>query len=376
MRNNLTGLFLSGLLHAGLIGWAANASYEPIKEPPKIQTRVLNISLFEAEKIIPPAPAPIKVIKKEPAKPRVEPPASPKIVKKELPRPAIKIEPTPPPVKLKPDPIPEPSKPVVVAAIKPAPVMREVIKPKPVAVKKHTPKKKAKSKKKFIPKKVKKHRVNKYKKPQRKVTKKRSVTKPVIAKAKRKPQRRVIKKPVVAKRTVAHKKPAVRKYVKKGGVSHPRRTARAQQNHPRKQIQNYARKTNRKSPVAIRHAPARPATPYHKPVIRPSAANTTLIANLNKQYKARLRQLIVTAKRYPKRARRRNQQGKVRLAFTVSHSGTISQVRIIKSSGVSTLDTASIKAIQQISQKLPFLRGMPKKSLNLTMTLSYSIRNL
>jgi len=130
----------------------------------------------------------------------------------------------------------------------------------------------------------------------------------------------------------------------------------------------------RQQPRQNTYSPHRNA-PVHYVKPKPkSVAETAATRQLSKQYKARLQQLIVANKHYPKRARRHRQQGRVTVAFRVIHSGIISNIKIIKSSNYATLDNAALQAIKRSSAKLPFFAGMPKKSLNLRITINYIIK--
>ncbi len=132
-------------------------------------------------------------------------------------------------------------------------------------------------------------------------------------------------------------------------------------------------RANRKQTVLKRSTSNR-LPQYHKKS-NPRKTASKNVQRLNQQYKARLHQIIVSKKSYPRRARRHGQQGKVTLSFSVSHSGTITDIRVLNSSGIPVLDKASIKAIQQSSKILRFFPGMPKKSMKLSITLNYILNS-
>jgi len=322
MRNNLTGFVISALIHTGLFSWAVLLDKKPEKILPPANQVSLMVSMFHAETptLEPPQkvlPEPVvKVVKK------VKPPAPPKVIPPTPVEPEI-VEPTPAPVIVKKlEPIPEP-------VIEPKPIVKQVkLIPEKKKVRKIVKKKKS--------------RIKKTKKIVRKIVKKTPVTKVPRKVVKKTHPRPVLAKPV---RTVA-----VRKPVKRAVNTH-----------------------NKRPP--IHQKTVRRATPQHRKSV-PHRAPTTVIpstqtTNLSNKYKARLRQLIISNKRYPKRAKRRGQQGNVTVSFHVTHSGIINNVKIIKSSNNRTLDNAAVLAIKKSSGKLPFLRGMQKKSLNLSVTLSY-----
>jgi len=349
MKNNLTGIIISALLHAGVLAWVANASNEPIKPIVLDNTAALTVSMFQSEiKTPPPALAPVKIVKKK----NIEKPAPIKIatlipIPKEKTEPKIKIKPIPTPI------VKKKQKPKLIVKTKTTPEPKKVVKHQKVK----------KLKKKIV---KRKPRVKKVKKPIRIV--KKAVRKPAPI-AKRKPQNKprivvVKQQPTAAQR----RQVAARAMLAK-------RRAIAQQN--RQRLQARVKPAPRYSkPASKQHA--KRATPQRAKVkpstqARRPSANTAQNAALSRQYKARLQQLIATNKRYPKRAKRRGHQGRVTISFKVRHSGIISDIKIIKGARNNDLNIASIKAIKKSSGKLAYLKGMNKKSLILTVTLSYKI---
>ena len=114
----------------------------------------------------------------------------------------------------------------------------------------------------------------------------------------------------------------------------------------------------------------------HSTARKESIRSSIGITNLNRQYKSHLQKIIsgYSQKNYPKRAKRRGQQGKITVAFTVIYSGMIQNIRIIKSSNSRTLDMAAVQAIKRSSGKLPYYKGMSKNTLKLDITLTYVLR--
>ena len=102
--------------------------------------------------------------------------------------------------------------------------------------------------------------------------------------------------------------------------------------------------------------------------------NNVNMAAVENAYKARLRQLIIANKRYPKRAKRRRQQGTVNISFLILANGTVTNIRAVKSSGHVILDDSAIKAIKQISGKLPFPKEINKKQWLITIPVTYQLR--
>jgi len=138
-----------------------------------------------------------------------------------------------------------------------------------------------------------------------------------------------------------------------------------------------SRKTTRQQPryntYQHTYQPPKKAPP-HRVKAYPKNVVTAATAQLSKRYKARLQRLIVANRHYPKRAKRRHQQGKVTVSFRVSHSGIISDIRIIKSSNYASLDNATLQAIKRTSAKLRFFPSMSKKALHLSITINYILK--
>ena len=365
MNNNLIGITLSALVHVGVLSWASGISNAPVKKLLPLDNIALTVSLFEAEKAItPPASAPSPVEKEimeetEPLSPitKLSPPI--KIASlSPIPKIVPKIEP-----ELK-------SEPIVAPVIERKPTAKERI-TTPVPVNSKTIPKVPASKK--------------TKKPKRSIKKKlltkKTAPKKVIKKT---AKRRVIKKSAVIKKRVIQKRKIVAKAqprlqaivtpTKRRTIVTKARTTRSN-DYPKDKVTNRVKtgevakknKLNKpkKSDVQPReHASSAPAT----------SKQSFLNANLSKRYKARLQQLIATKKRYPKRAKRRGHQGKVTVSFRVIHSGIISEIKIVKASKHKDLNTATLNAIKQVSGKLPYTKGMSKKALTLSVTLSYILR--
>jgi protein TonB len=78
---------------------------------------------------------------------------------------------------------------------------------------------------------------------------------------------------------------------------------------------------------------------------------------------------IEAVKQYPKRAQRRNEQGVVKIVFTIGNDGEIVSVNILKSSGSRLLDGAAIDAVKNAS---PFPRP-PKGSMIIQLPIKFEL---
>jgi len=351
MKNHLAGFILSALLHAGIFSGVIILSKEQRKVAPSINNVALMVSMFQAE-TKPPVKNSIKPSQKLTEK-KIETPVPLKVASLTLPIPEIKPKPTlEPTIKIKSKLIPAPT-----VEIKPdkAPSPKLVrIKPTPKSIK---PKKLEK------PKKIKKSTKKKtrIKKPvRRKIVKKKTVvkkrqTKKVFVKVKRHHQRAIS--------TPVKRRAVLQKRIKK------QRSYSKQQQVNLRKVSSRAKPLPRSRPQVVRRAVSQ-----HQKIAPHHSAPTTQPVNLRNHYKARLRQLIISKKRYPKRAKKRAQQGQVKVSFNVLPNGTINNIRISKSSNSRTLDNAAIQAIKKSSGKLPFPQGMQKRMFNLSVVLSYVLR--
>ena len=67
-------------------------------------------------------------------------------------------------------------------------------------------------------------------------------------------------------------------------------------------------------------------------------------------------------------------QGVARIAFTLSKNGVVSNLRIVQSSGIKSLDEASIKAIKKVGRFPVFPAGINKPSIRYIIPISYRLR--
>ncbi len=331
MRNSLAGFFISSLLHLGVAGLVINLDKSEASRIPEPDQIPLTLEMFQ--------PEPVKPI------PVIEPEKISEIVKVE---PVIKPVETPV----------DPEKPVTEAPIEsvPEPINKADLKPvvKPIHVTEKEPElvvitKKPKKKKIIKPKPVEKIKkvVNKEKpKPKAVSTATIKKVKPKVVqkqKKKKKKKKKVLSKPVVQ----------VEKVVRKA---------------PTRQAKIIKRATKSTQHRAVK-VPAKPQAQITQRVV-----NQANIVRVELAYKARLRQLIIANKRYPKRAKRRRQQGTANISFLILANGTVTNIKTLKSSGYATLDESAIKAIQKISGKLPFPKELNKKQWLITIPITYRLR--
>ncbi len=76
---------------------------------------------------------------------------------------------------------------------------------------------------------------------------------------------------------------------------------------------------------------------------------------------------------YPKSAQRKNRQGSVLLAFSISPLGKIENIKIKKSSGFSVLDKAAIKALKKINARDDLAKALNGDSMEHTLPVVYKL---
>lgn len=88
-------------------------------------------------------------------------------------------------------------------------------------------------------------------------------------------------------------------------------------------------------------------------------------------YVAEVRGKVYGSKYYPEQARRLEHEGRVKVRFTVTASGSISSVSVSSSSGYSDLDNAALGAVRRASPFPAIPSGLEKNSLTMSITLKF-----
>jgi len=131
------------------------------------------------------------------------------------------------------------------------------------------------------------------------------------------------------------------------------------------------------------HADPRPIAQPSEPVpakaaaVEPAAVKVpapppaiTVQANYEEENLGKIRALLSERLKYPKNALRLKQQGDVMIAFTLSPSGDISGLTIIKSSEFELLDEAARELILTTASVFP----KPSKNVRISIPIDYKIR--
>jgi len=128
-----------------------------------------------------------------------------------------------------------------------------------------------------------------------------------------------------------------------------------------------------KSTKTAEPARKQPARKVPQPSRAASAASRQQIAQEEASYRSMVRSLIEKKKFYPARARRNRSTGEVSVSFTLRRDGTLLNLRISHSSGVSALDRAARKAVQKVGRFPPFPDASRRTSWEFTVPLHYRL---
>jgi len=92
-----------------------------------------------------------------------------------------------------------------------------------------------------------------------------------------------------------------------------------------------------------------------------------------KAYFNAMRLMIEKNKHYPQMARRRNQEGSVRVRFLIDKSGNVNSLEIIKKSHYASLDQAALEAVRRAA---PFSKppaSISRNALKLELTINFKL---
>lgn len=87
-------------------------------------------------------------------------------------------------------------------------------------------------------------------------------------------------------------------------------------------------------------------------------------------YLGRVNARLQRAKRYPRRAR--GAEGTVMVRFTIARSGSVSGIRVVRSSGSAELDAAAVSNVKRASPLPRFPDDMPQSSQTVTVPFRYN----
>lgn len=145
-------------------------------------------------------------------------------------------------------------------------------------------------------------------------------------------------------------------------------------------IRNLEKNNNvQKEPVKKANAPVRKEKPKQVKGGLPKAMPKRKVAmtnqpQLEQSFKQRLQKLIAKNKKYPARAKRNGEEGRVQVSFVIYANGQIKNIQVAKSSGTTSLDQAATKLLRKVSGQLTFPNNMQKKQWQLSLPIEYRLR--
>jgi protein TonB len=100
-------------------------------------------------------------------------------------------------------------------------------------------------------------------------------------------------------------------------------------------------------------------------------------AAAQRHYLDLIRAQILAQRKYPYMARQRRQEGEVRLRFTLSSAGALSQgVQVVKPSGFNLLDEQARQCVLAAAPFPPFPLNLQRERLSVELPIIYKISEL
>lgn len=128
--------------------------------------------------------------------------------------------------------------------------------------------------------------------------------------------------------------------------------------------------------AAVPQSPVvQPQAPAHQAAAAAGDAVTvaTQAHAIDREYTARVRELIDRQKEYPLMARRSGAQGTVYIKFVLARDGSLKQAEVSRSSGRRILDTAALNAVSAVRRFPAVPAAMAGAELNFELPLTYKI---
>nr|VFJ48175.1 MAG: protein TonB [Candidatus Kentron sp. FW]VFJ53656.1 MAG: protein TonB [Candidatus Kentron sp. FW] len=92
-------------------------------------------------------------------------------------------------------------------------------------------------------------------------------------------------------------------------------------------------------------------------------------------YLAALRRRIERRKYYPRASQRRGEEGKVVVSFVIRKDGELTDLAIVRSSGIQRLDEAALKTLRRITPFEPIPAALGRNQWALSVPISYSLQD-
>jgi protein TonB len=132
-------------------------------------------------------------------------------------------------------------------------------------------------------------------------------------------------------------------------------------------------------PTAMRPAPPQPrntgsTAPPQSVSNTPPSASTTPQAAVDPAWQSALGAWLQANKIYPEEARRRGDEGRAIVRFTVSHDGRLLDFKLLSSTGSTILD-AAVERLLRNARLPPFPAGMDQNQVIVTLQVRYTLEH-
>lgn len=98
------------------------------------------------------------------------------------------------------------------------------------------------------------------------------------------------------------------------------------------------------------------------------------LRGVEESFASLVREMIAAAKTYPASAKKREFEGKVLIAFTLSKNGRVIDLAINASSGYETLDNAALQAVRNAGPFPPIPEKLGRETIVFNLPISFSLR--
>ena len=117
-----------------------------------------------------------------------------------------------------------------------------------------------------------------------------------------------------------------------------------------------------------------PATPATAPPAVVQSPDNAVLAPLRDAYLRTLQRRIEARKFYPRPSRRRREEGEVTVAFVLDRHGSLSELRIQRSSGSARLDEAALETCRRAGPFPPIPAELDRERWEIAVPLRFELR--
>lgn len=154
----------------------------------------------------------------------------------------------------------------------------------------------------------------------------------------------------------------------------PPRTAEPKTQTAQKAPQPPSKAPSAVQPTTTDRAPEKPTEAVPQQIKTPTGLTPSERERLTLSYQTALAEAIEREKFYPALARRLNQQGIIRVGFTVLADGRITNIHLLEPSAATALNQGAIEAIKRVGQFKPIPSELGMSSMEFSIGLIYKLR--